>query len=93
MIGSAKELLDQVNQKKEIFPYLKVVPFTEHNVQIIIFNHDKAGLELLDPMIASAEISRGVLTYRTINPDNTLRVKNRFTETYQEAVKLVRNLH
>ena len=87
VIGSAQELLDQVNKNEEIQEFLKVRPFTIKNIQIIIYNHDKNGGDLLDPEIATAQILRGTLSYRTTDPENTFVFKNRFYESYEEGLQ------
>ena len=59
LIKSAQELLNQINENKEIQEFLKERPFTIKNVQIIIYNHDKNGQEVYDPDISgSSNISR-----------------------------------
>ncbi|MBS0654391.1 MAG: hypothetical protein JSR46_01315 [Verrucomicrobia bacterium] len=87
LIKCANELVDQVNENKEMQQYLIKAPFTIENVQIIIYNHDKTGREVFEPEISTAEISEGILTYRTTDPTEPLRFKNRIKETYAEALQ------
>ncbi|MBS0622016.1 MAG: hypothetical protein JSR80_03545 [Verrucomicrobia bacterium] len=87
LIKSAQELLKQVCENNEIQEFLKERPFTMKNVQIIIYNNDKGGREVYDPEISTAEISRGVLIYRTVDPDDTFKFKNQFEESYDEALR------
>lgn len=91
LVGGGQELLKQINDNKDIQPFLKTAPFTIKNVEIIIYNHDKDGRGLRDPEISTAEISDGILTYRTINPDNHFQYKNEFRETYEEALEALQN--
>lgn len=86
VIQTANELLNQVNDNREIQGFLKEFPFTIKNVQIIIYNHDKNGKSLMDPAISNAQILQGTLSYSTIDPQDTFRYKNEFVETYQEAL-------
>ncbi len=90
LIEFGQELLQQINNNKNIQPFLKTAPFTIKNVQIIIYNHDQMGYDLFDPEISTAEISDGVLTYRTSDLI-TNRFNNEFRETYEEALKAVQN--
>jgi hypothetical protein len=87
LIKSANELLNQVNENEEIQKFLKERPFTIKNIQIIIYNHDKEGREVYDPGIATAQISEGVLTYRTVDSTDTFKFKQQFEESYEEALK------
>lgn len=90
LIKSAHELINQVTQNDEIQQLLKVRPFTIKNVEIIIYNQDKNGRTLYDPEILTAEISKAVLTYQTIEPNAYFKLKNEFEETYEDALKEVK---
>ena len=89
LLKSADELVIQVNRSNEIQEYLNEPPFTIKNVQIIIYNHDEEGQMLYDPQILTAELSNNILTYRTAQSDGTLKLKQQFTETYEEALKRI----
>lgn len=89
LIKSAYELLNQVNANDNVQSHLINSPFTLENVQIIIYNKDNNRNVGNDPIIATAEISDGILTYRTIDPEDTFKFKNRFTESYAEAIKVM----
>mgnify|MGYP000219838679 CR=1 FL=1 len=91
LIEFGEELLQQINNNKNIQPFLETAPFTIENVQIIIYNHDKDNRNLFDPEISTAELSAGFLTYRTTSPDNPLRFNNEFKETYEEALEALQN--
>ena len=88
LIQCSQELLSQVDLNQDIQAFLKYRPFTIKNIHIEIYNHDRSGRTVHDPQISTADISRGVLTYLTIDPDDTFKYKNECTETYEEAVKL-----
>ncbi len=87
LIKCAHELLDQINNNIELQQFLVKRPFTIENVQIIIFNKDKGGGGLVDPEIASAQISEGILDYLTIDPEDTYKFKNRYKEPYEKALQ------
>ena len=89
LISAAHEMVQLVNNNKEIQQYLFQAPFTEKNVQIIIFNYDANGRGVFDPEIAVAEISRGTLAYATKDSQKTFGYKNEFTETYEEALNAI----
>ena len=80
LVKTANELVHQVQDNKEIQEFLKDPPFTIKNVQIIIYNHDEKGYGVFDPQIATAQISLGILTYRTIDSADTFQFKHQFTE-------------
>jgi hypothetical protein len=87
LIKVANELLDQVNQNNEIQGFIKEKPFTIKNIEIVIYNHDREGRSVNDPEISVAEISHAKLVYRTIDPKDSFKYKNRFEEGYEEALK------
>ena len=87
IIKTAKELLNQVNENKEIQEFIKEPPFTIKNIQIIIYNHDKNGRSLRDPEISNAQILQGILSYATIDPEDSFKYKNEYEESYEEALK------
>lgn len=89
LLKTAQELLDQINNNKELQEFIKDPPLTIKNVQIIIYNHDKNGREVYDPGISTSEISQRVLTYQTVDAADTFKYKQEFTETYDEALKVM----
>lgn len=90
LINLAQELINQVNGNSNFKKFLKKAPFTIENVQIIIYNHDKDGRYLYDPMIGNAQIQEGLLTYSIYDPQSDiLRYKYEFKETYEEALKAI----
>jgi hypothetical protein len=87
IIKTAQELLNQVNENKEIQEFIKEPPFTIKNIQIIIYNHDKNGRSLRDPEISNAQILQGIVSYSTIDPEDSFKYKNEYEESYEEALK------
>jgi hypothetical protein len=90
LINITKELVEKVNENKEIQEFLKEPPFTIKNVEIVIYNHDQNGRSVCDPDVSVAEISQTKLIYRSIDPQDSFKYKNRFEESYEEALKLIR---
>ncbi len=91
LIKIADLMIQEVSKNEEIQKHLLTPPFTAKNVEVIIYNHDAKGYELFDPQICVAEIYPEGLIYRTSDPDNPLRYKNKHRETYEEALELLKN--
>lgn len=87
IIKTAQELLKQVNENKEIQEFIKEPPFSIKDIQIIIYNHDKNGRGLRDPEISNTQILQGILSYSTIDPEDSFKYKNEYEERYEEALK------
>ncbi|MBS4168085.1 hypothetical protein [Parachlamydia sp. AcF125] len=87
LIECANELVREVNLEKKLEPFLIRKPYPIQNVQIIVFNYDKHGGGVKDPLITVAQISNGILTFRTRDPENDLKYKNNFKETYEEVLE------
>lgn len=83
-------MVDLINNNEEIRPFLYVFPCTEKNVQVIIYNTNE-GKGVFHPGMSTAQILKGVLTYMTVDAHKTLVYKNRYTETYEDAIKLINN--
>ncbi len=84
-----EEFLKKINTN-EIRNYLKPYPFTHENVGIIIYINDENRSEPLHPKIALASASKGRIIYRTIDPKNTFSFKEKYEETYEQALDLVK---
>ena len=89
LLNCTREMLEQINSSSEIRSAMVVYPFTEKNICIIIYNFDPNGKEIYDPRIVTARISNGMLEYKTLDPNNRYAVKNRFIESYQEALQVI----
>lgn len=90
LINSAQIVVDFITSNEEIQPFLKVRPFTMENVQIIIYNHNEKGYNVYDPGISTAQISDLMLTYRTTDAADTFKFKNKYIETYEEALEKIK---
>ena len=88
LVECAQELVAQA-KLTNVEKFLENPPFEIKNVQIIIYNNDKYGRDLKDPEISTAEISNGLLIYRTKDPDDNFKIKNQFKETYNEAIEIL----
>jgi hypothetical protein len=90
LIQLSGEFLHKINTNEDIQPYLTKRPFTLENIQIQIFNHDEHGNWTSDPEIGIGRVSQGGISYSTYKPNNEYGYKNNFKETYEEALKLIR---
>jgi hypothetical protein len=90
LIDCVEEILAAFNANEEIRPYLLNYPFLPKNVEMVIFITDPTGRDLYDPTIAVASATNGKVNYFTNDPDNEFRYKSEFTESYEEALKIVR---
>lgn len=90
LIDCAQIMLKEITSNAEIQPFLVKRPATLDNVQIILYNQDKDGGDRYDPEIATAQISNGILNYTTLDGDVPIGpYKNRYNETYEEALKIL----
>lgn len=87
LIKISQEISDLINGDKVLQEFIKKPPFTIKNVQIIIYNHDKDGRTLRDPEISNAQILQGILSYATIDSEDSFKYKNEYEESYEEALK------
>lgn len=89
LIECGQVLIQQINSDKHIQRFLNKRPFTMKEARIIIYNKDKNGDEPYDPLIATAGIMGGLLTFRTTDFKTTWKFKNEFDETYEEALEII----
>ncbi len=89
LIKFSGEFLRLVIENKEIQEFLKEKPFIIKNIEIIIYNHDENGFSLKDPQISVANISQGRLYYKTVDPEDSFKYKNKYQESYEEALKIL----
>ncbi len=89
LLDCARELLNQINSDESVQSAMVVYPFTEKNIDITIYNRNQNGTEVYDPGISTADISNSILMYRTVDRDNRYSYKNRYSETYQEALRAI----
>ncbi len=83
LIDCAQHLMQQVNENKDIQPFLEHAPFTIKDIQIILYVYDKDRRDLYDPLITTAQISDSIFSFRT-NEKGRLSFKNCYDEPYQE---------
>lgn len=87
----AQEMVAQAKLNGKIEDYLENPPFEIKNVEIVIFNTDRQGREVYDPEVSTAELYDNILTYLTVDRDDDCRYKNRYQETYEEALAIIQS--
>jgi hypothetical protein len=91
LLEISNELINQINASVKVQKYLVTSPATIESVDIILYNSNKDGLEVFDPEISVADIAGGILTYLTVDPSDIYGYKNRYTETYEEALQAIQS--
>ncbi len=90
LIYSVELYLKRINTNEEIRPHLHDDPFTEKNVEIVIYFHDSKGYDVPKNNINIAAARDGSLIYYIDAPD-THGLKTIHRESYKEALNIVNN--
>ena len=89
IVECIEDLLKDINDYKEIRPYLNDYPFTVKNLEFGIMFMKPNGDIIRDGHLADVTSLNGKILYR-IRPLNTNRFKKIYEETYEEALRIVR---
>jgi hypothetical protein len=89
LVECVEEFLQIANSDEKIRPYMKNFPFTSENIDLAIFIYDKNGKDVFHPNLEVVALEYGKLVYRTIDKENRFTYKSKFSESYQEALKIV----
>lgn len=89
IINTTEEFLRDINQNEKIRPFLEVYPFTPKNTSMTIFSSRSDNGIVYDPYIVVASIQKGKVVFKTNDPENRYKYKNIYTESYEEALKIV----
>jgi len=90
IVSCVEEYLQAINNNVDVRPDLAEYPFPAKNIKMTLFIKDKNGDKLYDPEISVISTSEGTITYRTNDPDNEYRYKNRIHENYEDALAIVK---
>lgn len=90
LVYSVEECLSAVNNNEEIRPYLIVYPFTPQEIEIVLYVKGKRGGDIYDPDIGVASERQGKLEYMITDKTDTFKYKLTDTESYEDALKIVR---
>lgn len=88
IVCATKTLVDEVNNNKAIHPYLKNYPFTANNVEIRIWFYKPDYTDVGNKSIKFTLTEDGKIEYYFGGSEYNIN-KPSFTETYDEAVKLL----
>ena len=90
LIYSSELYLFNINKNEKIIPHLHNYPFTEKNIEIVIYFRKPDGHKVSEGKINISSLNTGVLNYY-INTQENQKLKVFHKETYEEAKKLVQN--
>ncbi len=90
LVACMEEFLNDVNKDEELRPYLRDFPFSVNNIDMGIINYKEDGHDIYDPYITTISANNGKINYFTYDEINPHRYKSEFTETYQEAVAILK---
>jgi hypothetical protein len=86
IIECAKEYLQDINDNKEVQPYLHDHPFTAQNIQITIFIHNVDDSRIYYPNLCNVNIINNTVRYLSHDGEKFVSLKE---EPYDEAMKIV----
>ncbi len=86
LVASTEELLKQLNTP-ELLPFLTPSPFTEKNVQVVIFVYDEKGQDVYHPQIGVFAMENGKVEYHTEIPQKKFGYYSSEEESYEQAKK------
>lgn len=86
ILASAELLLKNLNQEEKIKNCVCELPFPYKNIQIAIYISYPDKTKPFDPEIATVSFAKGIVSYKTLDPD-IRAYKSRIEETYEEALQ------
>ena len=86
LIYSVNKFVKNINDYKEIKPYLSNYPVTEKNIEVVIISHGLDGRTAPIPYIAFSSSKKGLLKYQTDTTPLTIVHE----ETFAEAEKIIK---
>ncbi len=89
-VDCVEDFLTEINQNEEIRPYLEVYPFDTKHVDIIIFIIEPDGRGYVHPDLSVVTAADGNIKFSTNNPENKYTYKSRESETFEDAVKILK---
>ena len=91
VVGCVNEYLNSVNENKEIRPYLHNFPFTEENLEIVIFFYENNNFKDVQPgQVSCASTVKGKIFYHTKDSQDEYKLETLHQETYEEALRIVK---
>jgi hypothetical protein len=90
VVDCLQEFLKEVNENKEIRPYLKNYPFDIKDLEVIIFIGTPDYGTFYHPNLAVVSAYMGKIRYSTKDPFDKYNYKSEEVETFEEAVKILK---
>ncbi len=84
-----RTFLKNINDNKEIRPYLHNYPFTTKNIEITIWSYQPDGYEPAQGKIQCLALENGMLKYKLVAPSEFATWPILHKETYEEALKVL----
>lgn len=87
IVTCAKEYMFEINNNKELKPYLHNFPFSEQNIQLSIIFKTPLGINNEIGKLSSVEIIKGKVIFSANKTEYTLETV--LEESFEEAVRIV----
>jgi hypothetical protein len=91
LVYASNVFLNNINENKEIRPYLNNYPFTPKNIELVIFLYQSDRNNPTQGSLAVLTLIRGILTYKLAAPDQTTLWPILHEETYEEGLEIYQN--
>ncbi len=91
-VTGTEKLVKKINEHENLRPYLREYPVKADRAYISVAFRKKDNTRYSDGSVALAFQARNSLFYRQENP-NTENLEPLFQESYEEALKIVKNEH
>jgi len=91
IVKCVNEYVKSVNDDKEIRPYLHDYPFTEKNIELVIFFYEDNQFTKIEPgQVSNVSTINGKVFYKTRSAEDQYKRETLHEESYAEAVRIVR---
>ena len=87
LIEAAEKYLLAINSNEKIRPYLHNYPFTDKNIEIVIYFYKPDGSNIDSGELFIAAANRGKIIYYIDCPDRDI-LKSIYQETYEKALQI-----
>ena len=87
ILTCVQEFLNEANSNEDFRPLMKVYPFTEKNISIIVIFYDEEGRDIHYPYISSIIKRATAIDYTSMGPTVYDPYAQEITETYEEALE------
>lgn len=90
IIACLEEYINNLNADIKIKPYMKEFPISFKSITLTILNHDKFHNEIYHPSIGGIGFNAGEIIYTTYDPNDIYTYSSEETETYEEALAILK---